>query len=64
MTCVVWAQELHAASRKAGSVIDKLSAEKDEDAMAERERLQVIAQTFKGASRDVWQANDQLFETK
>lgn len=61
---MVWAQELHAAIQKTGSIIEKLSAEKDEDAVAERERLQVMAQTFKAASRDVWQANDQLFETK
>jgi len=46
------------------SVVEKLAAEKDEDAVAEREKLQVIGQTFKGASRDVWQADDRLFETK
>lgn len=64
MTCVVWAQELHAAIHKTGSIIDKLSAENDEDAVADRERLQVIVQTFRSASRDVWQTNDRLFETK
>ena len=46
------------------SVVEKLAAEKDEDAVAEREKLQVICQTFKGASRDVWKTDDRLFETK
>ena len=64
MTCVVWAQELHGVIAKLDSVVEKLAVEKDEDAILERERLQVISQTFKSASRDVWQADDRLFETK
>ena len=64
MTCVVWAQELHAVTQKVTSVIEKLSVEKDEDAIIEREKLQAICQVLKSASRDVWQANDRLFETK
>jgi cohesin loading factor subunit SCC2 len=64
MTCVVWAQELHGVIAKLDSVVEKLAVEKDEDAILEREKLQVICQTFKSASRDVWQADDRLFETK
>lgn len=64
MTCVVYAQELHTVIQKVDSVIGKLAAEKDEDAVAEREKLQLISQTLKSASRDVWQADDRLFETK
>jgi len=64
MTCVVWAQELNGVITKMDSVVEKLAAEKDEDAVAEREKLQVICQTFKGASRDVWKTDDRLFETK
>jgi len=64
MTCVVWAQELHGVIAKLDSVVEKLDVEKDEDAILERERLQVICQGFKSASRDVWQADDRLFETK
>jgi hypothetical protein len=51
-------------TQKVTSVIDKLAVEKDEDAIIEREKLQVICQVLKSASRDVWQANDRLFETK
>jgi hypothetical protein len=64
MTCAVWAQELHGIIQKVDSVVEKLTAEKDEDAVAEREKLQVICQTLKSASRDVWQPDDSLFETK
>lgn len=64
MTCVVWAQELHGVIAKLDSVVEKLAVEKDEDAVLERERLQVIGQAFKSASRDIWQADDRLFETK
>jgi len=64
MTCVVWAQELHGVIAKLDSVVEKLAVEKDEEAILEREKLQVICQTFKSASRDVWQADDRLFETK
>lgn len=64
MTCVVWAQELHAVTQKVTSVIEKLSVEKDEDAIIERDELQAICQVLKSAARDVWQANDRLFETK
>jgi hypothetical protein len=64
MTCVVWAQELHLVMQKVTSVIEKLSVENDEDAVAEKEKLQMICQTFRTASRDIWQVSDRLFETK
>ena len=64
MTCVVWAQELQGVIAKLDSVVEKLAVEKDEDAVLERETLQVIGQTFKSASRDIWQADERLFETR
>ncbi|KAL7420405.1 Sister chromatid cohesion protein 2 [Cryptotrichosporon argae] len=62
VTRIMWAQELQTALTKTTSVIESYKSEKDEEAVATRERLQAIAQQLRTALRDVWATDDGLFE--
>ncbi|WWC90225.1 uncharacterized protein L201_005158 [Kwoniella dendrophila CBS 6074] len=62
MASIVWAQELQAAVKKSISVVEKLSAEKDEEAQETSQKLSVITTTLKNTLRNVWMGDDGLFE--
>lgn len=62
MTRIIWAQELAQALDKANSVIERLAVETDESAVQTREELQRVAQVMRTAVRDVWNADEGLFE--
>jgi hypothetical protein len=52
------------ASKRALSVAEKLAGEKDEEAVATRERLQTIIQHLRIASQNVWMNDDGLFSVR
>ncbi len=62
MTTLIWAQELHLAIKKAGSLIEKLAEEKDAEAVETKVKLQQIEQTLKVTLQNVWTGDDNLFE--
>ncbi|KAK1920549.1 sister chromatid cohesion C-terminus-domain-containing protein, partial [Papiliotrema laurentii] len=62
MSTLVWAQELHLAIKKSGSIVDKLAEEKDTEAQDTRVKLQEIAQLLKNTLRNAWTGDDNLFE--
>nr|XP_019013987.1 uncharacterized protein I206_00064 [Kwoniella pini CBS 10737]OCF52768.1 hypothetical protein I206_00064 [Kwoniella pini CBS 10737] len=62
MAAIVWAQELQSGIKKVGSVVDKLAAEKSEEAQDTGLNLQTIAATLKSTLRNIWMADEHLFE--
>jgi hypothetical protein len=63
---VIYCQELQTATKKLQSISDKLTEadDHDEDAIASREKLPILNQALKAASRDVWQDSEDLFMAK
>ncbi|WVQ94119.1 hypothetical protein IAU59_001197 [Kwoniella sp. CBS 9459] len=62
MASIVWAQELQAAIKKSILVVEKLQAEKDEEAQETSQRLQAIGTTLKNTLHNVWMGDVGLFE--
>jgi len=63
MATLVWAQEIHSAIKKSGSVVEKLAQEKDEEAVETREKLQAIQTSLRKILGAVWSAEDNsIFE--
>ncbi|ORY23265.1 hypothetical protein BCR39DRAFT_549569 [Naematelia encephala] len=62
ISSILWAQELQQGIKKAVSIIDRLSAERSEEAQATREKLQVICQQLRSALQGVFAIDDGLFE--
>lgn len=64
MSSAIWGQELQTAIKRTVSVAEKLMAEKDEEAVNTRERLQTIAQHMRVAAQQVWLNDDALFSIR
>ncbi|WRT63186.1 uncharacterized protein IL334_000089 [Kwoniella shivajii] len=62
MASIVWVQELQSAIKKSTAVVEKLITEKTEEAQETGQRLQAITTTLKNILRNVWMADDGLFE--
>lgn len=64
MASVIWAQELQNGIKKAGSIVEKLAAEKDDEAQEMGQKLLSIGMMLKTTLRNVWMTDDKLFEVK
>lgn len=64
MASVIWAQELQNGIKKARSVVEKLATEKNDEAQEMSQKLLSIGMMLKSTLRDVWMADDKLFEVK
>lgn len=62
MASVIWAQELQNGIKKARSVVEKLATEKNDEAQEMSQKLLSIGMMLKSTLRDVWMADDKLFE--
>ncbi|EAL23165.1 hypothetical protein CNBA5100 [Cryptococcus deneoformans B-3501A] len=62
MASVIWAQELQNGIKKAGSIVEKLAAEKDDEAQEMGQKLLSIGMMLKTTLRNVWMTDDKLFE--
>lgn len=62
MSVLVWAQELHTAIKKSGSVIEKLAQEKDEEAVETKTKLSTIQENLQIVLKSLWIGEDNVFE--
>ena len=62
MSTLIWAQELQLATKKAESVGQKLTEEKDSDAQETRGKMMEIVSKLQKITRDVWNGDDNPFE--
>lgn len=61
LSLVNWATEIHAAVDKAQSVLVRLAEEKSEEAIEEREQLQVLVPALQEALASAWSGEENIF---
>ena len=61
LSIVSWATELQGAIEKTQSVLPKLQAEKTEDALAVKDRLENLLPFLSEALRKAWEGNEDVF---
>ncbi|WVO15130.1 hypothetical protein L204_102774 [Cryptococcus depauperatus] len=62
MTSIIWAQELQSGIKKTAAVIENLSQETNDEARETAKRLRNILEMLKNTLREIWLADDRIFE--